>query len=604
MADIVRVLSDTVANQIAAGEVILRPASVIKELVENAVDAGSDRVKVIVKDAGRTLIQIVDNGCGMSGNDARLSFERHATSKIRATEDLFAIRTMGFRGEALASIASIAQVELKTRRKEDDMGTLIKIAGSEIEMQEPVGCNPGTSLSVKNLFFNVPARRRFLKSNSTELKHIITEFQRIGLAHPDVGLSLIHNESEIYKLQTESRKERITHLMGNHFNHSLVPLDTPTTIVNISGFIGKPEKARKTYGEQFFFVNNRYMRHPYFHKAVLTAYDALLPPDTFPAYFIFLDIDPAHVDINIHPTKTEIKFDDERSIFQIVLASVKEGLGKFNITPSLDFNQEGAIDIPIFRNSNEIEAPGIRINPDFNPFDNESPDFKQSGDYRKTAIDQNWESLYDGIRNPEQEEQIQQGQQQQINEPERGRPVQIRNKYLVTAIKSGLLLIHQARALERIRYEELLQSDHRPESAGQKKLFPVQFDLNPADLAVLQEIRSELTQLGFEIEEFGGQTVILHAIPGILVDQDAKSLIENILNHYKDETLDLETDLRERMIRSIANASSRITGKVLGQEEMQNLIDRLFACESPEKTPGGKKVLTILQSDEIEKRFF
>ncbi len=596
MTDIIRVLSDIVANQIAAGEVILRPASVIKELVENAVDAGSDRIQVIVKDAGKTLIQIVDDGCGMSGNDARLSFERHATSKIRATEDLFAIRTLGFRGEALASIASIAQVELKTRRKEDDMGTLIKISGSEIEMQEPVGCNPGTSFSVKNLFFNVPARRRFLKSTSTELKHIISEFQRIALAHPETELSLNHNQAEIYKLQPEARKERIAHLMGNHFNHSLVPLETPTTIVNISGYIGKPEKARKTYGEQFFFVNNRYMRHPYFHKAVVAAYDALLPPETLPAYFIFLDIDPAHVDINIHPTKTEIKFDDERSIFQILLASVKEGLGKFNITPSLDFNQEGAIDIPIFRDTLEVEMPGIKINPDYNPFADESSNSKPMGDYHKSSIDQNWESLYDGIRKTEPSQVPQ-------KEIESGKPIQIRQKYIITPIKSGVLIIHQARALERIRYEELLKITATPESSGQKKLFPIQFDLNPADLAVLNEVNPELVKSGFDIEEFGGQTVILHAIPSILDDQDAQLLIENILNQYKEETLDLKTDIREKMIRSIAKVSSRISGKTLGQEEMLSLIDRLFACESPEKTPGGKKVLTILQIDELDKRF-
>jgi len=350
MADIVRVLTDAVANQIAAGEVILRPASVVKELVENSVDAGSNNIQVIVKDAGKSLIQVVDNGCGMSANDARLCFERHATSKIRETADLFAIRTMGFRGEALASIASIAQVELKTRRKEDEMGTMVRISGSEFERQEPAGCNPGTSFSVKNLFFNVPARRRFLKSTSTELKHIINEFQRVALAQPGIGFSLVHNDSVIYKVQPETKKERIAHLMGHHFNHNLVNLETKTSIVNITGYIGKPEKARKTYGEQFFFVNNRYMRHPYLNKAVLSAYESLLPPESIPSYFIFLDIDPEHVDINIHPTKTEIKFDDERSIFQILLASVKEGLGKFSITPSLDFDQDGAIDIPVFRN--------------------------------------------------------------------------------------------------------------------------------------------------------------------------------------------------------------------------------------------------------------
>ena len=595
MADIVHVLSDAVANQIAAGEVILRPASVIKELVENSVDAGADKIKVIVKDAGKTLIQVVDNGCGMSGSDARLSFERHATSKIRDTDDLFAIRTMGFRGEALASIASIAQVELKTRRLEDDMGTLIRIAGSEIETQEPSGCNPGTSFSVKNLFFNVPARRRFLKTTSTELKHIITEFQRIALAHPEIGLSLNHNQAEIYNLIPETRRERIAHILGNHFNHILVPLDTKTTIVSISGFIGKPEKARKTYGEQFFFVNKRFMRHPYFHKAVLSAYDSLLAPETYPSYFIFLDIDPEHIDINIHPTKTEVKFDDEKSIFQILLASVKEGLGRFNITPSLDFNQEGAIDIPVFRRNEPVDSPEIRIDPDYNPFTTDHRDSEKTGSsHHKTQIDQNWESLYIGIENSRREKPI---------PDEIIKLIQVKQKYIISPVKSGILIVHQARAIERIKYEELQKKIEKHEGLGQKKLFPVQFDLNPIDLAVLKEIKPDLDQAGFEIEEFGGNTIIIHAIPDILADQDPKSLLESLLDQYKEETLNLEADIREKLTRSIARASSKISGSHLNDQEMQSLIDRLFACSTPEFTPGGKKVLTILQFEELEKLF-
>ena len=465
MADIVRVLTDAVANQIAAGEVILRPASVIKELVENSVDSGSDRIQVIVKDAGKSLIQVVDNGCGMSENDARLSFERHATSKIRDTTDLFAIRTLGFRGEALASIASIAQVELKTRKLEDEMGTLIRISGSEIEMQEPVGCNPGTTFSVKNLFYNIPARRRFLKTTSTELKHIITEFQRIALAHPEISLRLNHNQTEIYNLAPETRKERIAHLLGTHFNHSLVPLDTKTTLINISGYIGKPEKAKKTYGEQFFFVNNRFMRHPYFHRAVINAFGSLLPPDTYPSYFIFLDIDPEHIDINIHPTKAEIKFDDEGAIFQMLIASIKEGLGRFNITPSLDFNQDGAIEIPISRGNGPLDMPEIQIDPEYNPFHTDKHGHERSpvSDHR-TNIDQNWESLYEGIKNPPSESIA-------LKNKESGKLIQLKQKYIIAPITSGIMIIHQARALERIRYEELLKTMQQTEGVGQKKAF-------------------------------------------------------------------------------------------------------------------------------------
>ncbi len=597
MADIIRVLSDAVANQIAAGEVIQRPASVIKELVENSVDAGSDRIQVIIRDAGRSLIQVVDNGCGMSANDARLSLERHATSKIRETEDLFAIRTMGFRGEALASIASISQVEIKTRRMEDEMGTKINVAGSEIELQEPAGCNAGTSFSVKNLFYNVPARRRFLKTTSTELKHIITEFQRIALAHPEIGLNLNHNQTEIYNLPPETRRERIVHILGNHFNHSLVPLDTKTSIVNISGYIGKPEKAKKNYGEQFFFVNHRFIRHPYFNKAVINAYGSLLPPETYPSYFIFLEIDPCHIDINIHPTKTEVKFDDEQVIFQMLLASVKEGLGRFNITPSLDFNQEGAIEIPILHRKDSFNMPEIQIDPEYNPFSTDHHNFDNYGHTgHKTNINQNWESLYEGIKNPAPENLVPEDRNSRTL-------IQIRQKYIITTVKSGILMIHQARALERIRYEELLKTMQQPEGVGQKKLFPVQFDLNPADLALLKDIQAGLNQVGFDIEEFGGNTIIIHAIPIVLDGQNAKSLLENLIDHYKQETLNLEADIREQVVRGIARASSKISGSALGPEEMQNMIDRLFACETPQITPDGKKVLTILQMAELEKRF-
>ena len=377
MADLIKVLPDSVANQIAAGEVIQRPASAVKELMENSVDSGADHIRVIIKDAGRTLVQVVDNGSGMNDSDARLCFERHATSKIRQAEDLFMIRTMGFRGEALAAIAAVAQIELKTKTTGPEAGTRVKINGSEFELQEPAACPDGTSISVKNLYYNVPARRKFLKANSTELKHIITEFQRIALAHPNTNFLLIHNDSEIYNLPAARLPERIQHLFGKTMAQQLVSVKTETSMMKVSGYVGKPEFARKTYGEQFFFVNGRFMKHPYLHRAVTQCYEGLIPGDAVPAYFIYIEIDPVHIDVNIHPTKTEIKFEDERAAYQIIQASVRESLGKFNLTPTLDFDREGAMEIPYFRPGQPVNPPVIQVNRDFNPFDSDNQPWNQ-----------------------------------------------------------------------------------------------------------------------------------------------------------------------------------------------------------------------------------
>ncbi|MCD6596334.1 MAG: DNA mismatch repair endonuclease MutL, partial [Bacteroidales bacterium] len=400
MPDIIHLLTDSVANQIAAGEVIQRPASIIKELVENAVDSGSSEIKIIIKEAGKSLVQVIDNGCGMSDTDARMAFERHATSKINKAEDLFLIRTMGFRGEALASIAAVAQVEMKTRKTEDELGTHIRIAGSNVESQSPVSCSAGTNIIVKNLFFNIPARRRFLKTNATELRHIIVEFQRIALTLPGISFFLYHNDSEIYNLPVvQSLPQRISGIYGRGISPNLIPVKTETTIIAIKGYIGKPEFARKTYGEQYLFVNQRFMRHPYFHKAVMEAYHEILPPETIPSYFLYFEIDPEHIDINIHPTKTEIKFEDERAIWQIIHASVREALGKFNIVPSLDFNTEGVIDIPILRKGQEADTPKIEYNPTFNPF--EDPKAVNAYHDRTSPLEKenltNWDQLYSGL---------------------------------------------------------------------------------------------------------------------------------------------------------------------------------------------------------------
>ncbi len=486
MADIIKLLPDSVANQIAAGEVIQRPASVVKELVENSVDAGAGNIRVIIKDSGKTLIQIIDDGLGMSETDARLSFERHATSKITNAQDLFAIKTKGFRGEALASIAAVAMVELKTRTRENETGIRIVINGSKVETQEACSAPAGSSFSVKNLFFNIPARRKFLKSDNTELRHIISEFQKIVLAHPDISFSLYHNDSEIYNLTPGNLRQRIVGVFGRQINQDLITLDTETTLVTIRGFIGKPENARRTYGEQFFFVNNRFMKHPYFHKAVVEAYQNILPAETVPSYFIYMDADPASIDINIHPTKTEIKFEDERAIWQILMASVKEALGRFNIGPSLDFDNELLIDIPVRSASNHLPpAPEIVINKEFNPFAGED---RMNG--RSSFIDRfekentnNWQKLYHPA------EGLHPGTPEVKNTELTRKFFQFKNKYIICPVKSGLMLIDQKRAHERILYEKYLNCLVNEQSVSQIEMFPTSVSLDPADYVILNENR-------------------------------------------------------------------------------------------------------------------
>ena len=520
MPDIIQLLPDSVANQIAAGEVIQRPASVVKELVENAIDAGATAVTINIKDSGRTLIQVIDNGKGMSPTDARMSFERHATSKIREANDLFAIRTMGFRGEALASIAGVADVELRTRQHGVELGTFIHIMGSIIQKQEADHCAEGSNFSVKNIFFNIPARRKFLKSNSSELKYIITEVQRIALANPELAISLYHNNSVIYNLPVENIRKRIVSLFGKSINQSLIPVDTTTSVINISGFIGQPKSAKKTLGEQFFFVNGRFMKHPFFNRAVQQAYDRILPPDTFPSYFLYFEVDPATIDINIHPTKTEIKFEDERSAWHIIQASVREAMGKFNLMPSIDFDQAGSIDIPISpaRGSN-IPEPEIRINPNFNPFENEpwgDRDFANTTSYRDEQNRDNWQTLYKGFEREEgqnnqypnfqsaipdefEQEAVQQSfTNDEIPIRESHNFLQFKNKYILTPVKSGLMVIDQRRAHERILFENFLRIIDNHLAISQRQLFPARLELNAVDKEILIVIDEELKALGFE----------------------------------------------------------------------------------------------------------
>ncbi|MCK5693484.1 MAG: DNA mismatch repair endonuclease MutL, partial [Bacteroidales bacterium] len=484
MSEIIHVLSDAVANQIAAGEVIQRPASVVKELMENAVDAKANTIWVIIKDAGKTLIQVVDNGCGMSDLDAERCFERHATSKISKAEDLFSIRTSGFRGEALASMAAVAEVSLKTRQKGNELGIQIRMAGSKLESKDPVQAPVGSNFQVRNLFFNIPARRKFLKSDQTELRHIIKEFNHVALTHPEIEFSMIHNQSEIFQLPISNLRQRIIGVFGKSTNSYLIPLESETTLITISGFIGKPEHARRTYGEQFFFVNNRYIKHSYFHKAVMNGYDQILAADHIPSYFIYFTIDPSHIDVNIHPSKTEVKFEDERAIWQILLASVKKAIGKNNLSPSLDFDTEGVIDIPVLSKDTEIRQPAIDTNPAYNPFAGEDSyeREKRSTPYQDERFE-GWEQLFEPMQGIEVNTQ---------------KNLQIRNKYILSPVKSGVMLIDQRRAHERILYERMLKALEEHQPLAQQSLFPESIRLNAADYQVCLEMMAPMEQLGFD----------------------------------------------------------------------------------------------------------
>jgi DNA mismatch repair protein MutL len=602
MAELIKVLPDSVANQIAAGEVIQRPASAVKELMENSVDSGADRIQVIIKDSGRTLVQVVDNGSGMTDADARLCFERHATSKIRQADDLFSIRTMGFRGEALAAIAAVGQIELKTKTTGSEAGTRVKINGSEFELQEPVACPDGTSISVRNLYYNVPARRKFLKANATELKHIITEFQRIALAHHETAFLLHHNDSEIYNLPAARLPERIQHLFGKTMAQQLVHVGTETSMMVISGYIGKPEFARKTYGEQFFFVNSRFMKHPYLHRAVSQCYEGLIPGESVPAYFIYIEVDPSRIDVNIHPTKTEIKFEDERSVYMVIQASVREALGKFNLTPTLDFDREGAMEIPYFKPGQMVEAPTIQVNHDFNPFNSGDEPWNsdpRTGPLSRQAQVTGWEQLYSPSQKQSQDQE--QAELAGLHHDTRI-SLQFKNKYILVPIKSGLMIVNQVRAYERILFEDFLRNMNEPGGIRQQVLFPFTFELNPVDLNLLLDVSDELTAIGFDIQPFGGQSVIIRSVPASVDASDPKALIDALLEQLKNETPDLAGQYSEQVAKTAARVSSLSFTRPLHDQEVQVLIDRLFACREPQFTPGGKPVLTILQMEEIEKR--
>lgn len=611
MSDIIQLLPDAVANQIAAGEVVQRPASVVKELVENAIDAGADRIKLIVKDAGKTLIQVIDNGCGMSVTDARRCFERHATSKIRLAEDLFAIRSMGFRGEAMASIAAIAHVELKTRRTEDELGTTITIEGSNVISQEPDALPTGTSIAVKNLFYNIPARRNFLKSDPVEMRHVIDEFQRAALAHPAIFFSLHSQGNELFHLPKESLKQRIVHVFGNPYNQRLVPVEEETNIINLSGFIGKPEFAKKTRGEQFFFVNNRFVKDAYLNHAVLKAYDDILPPDSFPFYVLFIEIDPAKIDINVHPTKTEIKYEDERAIYAIIRSAVKRSLGRYNITPTLDFNQETGFSQLISQKPlEEIVPPTIAFNPNFNPFERDSGGKPREAQpvSEKSGIPTNWDTLYQITQRADNSQLNLHGEASGQPDEEQPvitkHPVQLHGRYILSQIHSGFILIDQQAAHERILFERFLQQLENRQGASQQSLFPQTVTLNGADFQLIGELLPDIQALGFQIREFGKNTFVVEGVPAdITAGISERQLLEQLLEDYKNNEAELKLPKREKLARSMARHAAIRPGATLATEDMAGLIDHLFACQTPNLSLSGKPVILTFTLQELSERF-
>jgi DNA mismatch repair protein MutL len=613
MSDIIHLLTDSVANQIAAGEVIQRPASVLKELVENSIDAGATFIQIVIKDAGRTLIQVVDNGKGMSETDARMAFERHATSKIKNADDLFSLRTMGFRGEALASIAAVAQVELRTRRSDDELGILVEIAGTRVFKQETVQCDLGTSFQVKNLFFNVPARRRFLKSDNVEKSHIFTEFYRIALVNSNVAFSLFDGDEEIFQLQPSNNKIRIENIFGKNakkrWQQQLLTIETSTNLVNIIGYVGKPEYAQKS-GSQYFFVNGRFMRHPYFHKAVLLAYNQMIKASESPNYFIYFEVDPKTIDVNIHPTKTEIKFENEQAVWSILSAAVKEALGKFNVVPSIDFDQEGSVDMSVGMSVDNIRPPQTNFNPNYNPFGSTS--------YKRPVLD--WEELYGDFEKKNSIESSPTWQpnedttikttgsspvQQQIieNTESQSANFQYKNKYIFTGIKSGLLMIDQHRAHVRILYDSFLNQMENSRGISQQVLFPEVLELNADDAQFFEQIIPELQRIGFEFEPVGNYSFNVKGVSSQVGTSSVIDLLLDILEKTKTTASDHTADLHESISLSIAQSSSLKAGQRLTNEEMTDLIDRLFACTNHNFTPDGKKIMTIFTQDEFEKRF-
>lgn len=600
MPDIIHLLPDSVANQIAAGEVIQRPASVVKELVENSIDAKATRIDVLITDAGKTCIQIIDNGCGMSETDARLAFERHATSKISKASDLFCLHTMGFRGEALPSIAAVSQVELRTKMSEEKLGVCLSIEGSKVVDQQPVACDVGANFMVKNLFFNIPARRRFLKSNQTEFNNIVAEFEKIVLAHPEVRFSLVNNDSVVYDLPSGTYLQRIADVFGKRMNQQLLHIEVDTSIVRIKGFVGTPESSRKKGAKQFFFVNGRYMRHPYFGRAVMLAYDRLIPPDEQVPYFVYFDIDPSRIDVNIHPTKAEIKFEDEQEVFQILMASVKEAVGKFDVAPQLDFGSSATPDeIPVYDpRKKSVEQPSITLEGGYNPFENSAPP--------RNSAPRNWQKLFDGIssHNEVSQEDIIPDVVEPKN-PVLGRSLehfQYKQRYIMTSVHSGLMVIDQHRAHVRILYERFLKNLSERKCAGERLIFPETVKLTPVESSALAASAGEIIAAGFDISDLGDGSFAINALPAGTETLNATELLKDVLAETDGKT-GIKEEIDKHIALVLARHAAISVGSELGDKEMGGMIDELFATSSPKYTPDGKLVVAIIPQEKIEGLF-
>ncbi|MCJ7466033.1 MAG: DNA mismatch repair endonuclease MutL [Maribacter sp.] len=615
MADIIKLLPDHVANQIAAGEVVQRPASVVKELLENAIDADSTTIKLSIKDGGKSLIQVIDDGIGMSETDARLSFERHATSKIQKAEDLFKLNTKGFRGEALASIAAIAHVEMQTKPENRDIGSHIKIEGSKIIFQEVIVTAKGTSIAVKNLFFNIPARRNFLKSNHVELRHIIDEFHRVVLAHPAISFHFYNNGSELFHLTGTNYRQRIVHVFGAKTNQKLVPVNEQTPLVKISGFITKPEFAKKSRGEQFFFVNNRFIKSPYLHHAIVSAFEGLIRPDAYPGYFLYLEVDPASIDINIHPTKTEVKFDDEHTLYAIIRSTIKHSLGQFNVAPVLDFEHDQNLETPYAYRDKDAVVPNVSVDRGFNPFIQEKATTGYGSNFRKEA-QSNWESLYTGLRSNLNKDEGSSSERYesdvitgsifegQTNDIESGATTfQLRRKYIVTTIKSGMVVIDQSRAHQRVLYEKLLRNGTVKDTVSQQLLFPLSLTYSKSDMKLLNEIKESLVTMGFVFGAILDEMVQVMGVPVLMAESEVEMVLDQLLSDYQMEIEGDSFSQTDIISKTLSKMLAVKTGEVLDRSSQMSLVNDLFACKESRVSPFNKPIFITITENDIDKKF-
>lgn len=615
MADIIKLLPDHVANQIAAGEVVQRPASVVKELLENAIDAGSSTIKLIVKDGGKILIQVVDDGIGMSGTDARLSFERHATSKIQKAEDLFNLNTKGFRGEALASIAAIAHVELQTRPAASETGTLIRIEGSKIMAQEVCVTPKGSSIAVKNLFFNIPARRNFLKSNQVELRHITDEFHRVALAHPSVQFHFYHNGNELFHLPSSNHRQRIVNIFGNRTNDRLVPVVEDTQVVKISGFVGRPEFAKKSRGEQFFFVNNRFIKSPYLHHAVVAAFEGLIKTENHPGYFLYLEVDPASIDINIHPTKTEIKFDDEHTLYALLRSAVKHSLGQFNVAPAIDFDQDLNLETPYVYKDRQAELPKVAVDVNFNPFREEGTPKGGQWPSRQESV-KGWESMYVGLESKMGKEEgfssvsfesdsitgsIFEGQQENLGN--NATTFQLRRKYIVTTIISGMVVIDQSRAHQRVLYEKFLRNITIKEAVSQQLLFPLHLSFSSQDMAIIEEIKESLTTIGFGFGAMDREVLEITGVPLLVAESEVGMVLDQLIADYQQDVVGDNFSQTDILSKTLCKTLAVKTGEVLDRNSQLALVNDLFACKESRLSPFNKIIYITITENDIDKKF-